>query len=124
MIDYDNLRKKAEAATPGQWEYMGEHPNRAHHWIRSSNAIIQICNNIDEIQEADARYIAAMSPAVTLRLLRIIGVAKQTIVDIAIRAGRGPEAISIIQIARDGLKNISELEVDEIAKIEKDCDLR
>lgn len=103
-IDYDDLRKKAEAATPGKWEYMGE--NWANHWVRSENAVIRVCSNIDEIQEADARYIAAISPDVTLRLLRIIEVAKQAIVDIAIRAGRGPEAASIVQIARDGLKNI------------------
>ena len=127
MIDYDDLRKKAEAATAGPWyaELDGEcsnvystPPNTP---FGKRKPIGGSDNETGEAMEPEnADYIATASPDVILQLLDIIDVAKRAIVDIAIRAGRGPEAISIIQIALDGLKNISTLEVDEMAKIENE----
>lgn len=56
---------------------------------------------------------ASMPPEQLLRLLEIIGIAKQSLADIAIRGGRGPEAIKIIEIARASRASISELESGE-----------
>lgn len=61
MTDHDRaaLRRLAEAATPGPWT-----PS-LHFIIGSEEAVAQVVSN----NGGDARYIAAMSPDVALRLL-------------------------------------------------------
>lgn len=87
MSDLDDLRAKAEAATPGPWvggtvcTYTDEDGKRrgAGSVRREGGAIVFLAAQGPEILTADAEFIAAANPAVILGLLDRLERAEKTI---------------------------------------------
>lgn len=69
-IDWDDLARKAEAATPGPWEADPTRDGGAVITARSEHGRIWIASTaIPDNPVVDAEYIAAASPATILRLI-------------------------------------------------------
>lgn len=91
MIDYDDLRKKAEAVDPMDWSYFMT--------VFRRTAGHQDLRVVEAVQK-DVAYIVATSPATTLRLLDIIAVAKGELSNMA----------RWNDVAREALDKIANLE--------------
>lgn len=71
-VDTDALRKLAQAASPGPWEYQEDDDGYWVYWVRTSEKVsLLCCEGYDQWTppDYDAKFIAAANPAAILSLI-------------------------------------------------------